>query len=614
MPAINDSAASARARLDAVLGDAPFSLLRPLDDEAAWRDAFARTGCDPADAIAEGDRALQTADWSPIPDDLYLEFSRNGNRVNYQKALAEKTAPLNALLLAECAERQGRFVPAIVAGLECLYLQAKSWTLPAHDPGTTTFLGTFVHIDLVSSAVAARLADLLVLFGGRLPADVRARIASAIRHHVADPVLATLRGERKADFWMDYTNNWNAVCWAGCVRAFLALDMPREDRIAVAAAAVANVPAFFASFHADGISSEGQGYWGYGFLHYTLLAETLRIATRGRLDLLDTPFARLCARNPVYTAMHGSAYPTFADMPVNIPRDVSPLTAWLDRRMGWSLDLATPPTTPLAEIGSLFAFHADGLPVLRDPLPADTLRASRLLPASGILISRAPDCAKPFALAIKGGHNGEDHNHNDVGSYCIFWDGDWLAADPGAETYTRRTFSDRRYVSPLLNSFGHDVPRLGPGVLQSTGGSFRGTVAECALGHDADTYGLDLAGAYEFAPLVSLRRGVEARRHGTEASFTIDDTFEYDSPQDFETAIIVYGEAARTAEDAIEIRRWTGDRAIVRVETSAPWAFSCETLDAEPNSPRYPRPTRIAIRFAAPASSGFVRVTFSSRS
>ena len=83
MPAINDSAASARARLDAVLGDAPFSLLRPLDDEAAWRDAFARTGCDPADAIAEGDRALQTADWSPIPDDLYLEFSRNGNRVNY---------------------------------------------------------------------------------------------------------------------------------------------------------------------------------------------------------------------------------------------------------------------------------------------------------------------------------------------------------------------------------------------------------------------------------------------------------------------------------------------------------------------------------------------------
>ena len=52
MPAINDSAASARARLDAVLGDAPFSLLRPLDDEAAWRDAFARTGCDPADAIA----------------------------------------------------------------------------------------------------------------------------------------------------------------------------------------------------------------------------------------------------------------------------------------------------------------------------------------------------------------------------------------------------------------------------------------------------------------------------------------------------------------------------------------------------------------------------------
>lgn len=614
MANLNDSPAAARARerLSATLDDATFSLLRPLDDEAVWRDAFIRTGCDPAAAVAEGARTVESADWAPIPDDLYLEFSRNGNRVNYQKALAEKAANLYALLLAECAERQGRFVPAIVDGLDCLYLRAKSWTLPAHDPGTTTFLGTFVHIDLASATTAAKLADLLVLFGDRLPADVRARIAAAIHHHVVVPVLATLRGERKADFWMDHTNNWNAVCWAGCVRAFLALDMPREDKVAVAAAAVANVPAFFASFHADGISSEGQGYWAYGFLNYTLLAEALRFATRGRLDLLDEPFARLCARNPVYTAMHGSAYPTFADMPVNIPQRIAPLAAWLDHRMGWGLDLATPPTTPLTEIGALFAFHADGLPVLDDALPHDILRASRLLPASGILISRAPDCAKPFALAIKGGHNGEDHNHNDVGSYCILWNGDWLAADPGAETYTRRTFSDRRYVSPLLNSFGHDVPRLGPGVLQSTGARFRGEIVEHALEPDADFYGLDLAGAYEFAPLVSLRRSVEARRHGGEATFTIDDTFEYDSPQDFETAVIVYGEATRAAVDAIEIRRWTGDRAIVRIETSAPWIFACETLDAEPNSPRYPRPTRIAIRFAEPASSGFVRVSFSS--
>ena len=66
----------------------------------------------------------------------------------------------------------------------------------------------------------------------------------------------------------------------------------------------------------------------------------------------------------------------------------------------------------------------------------------------------------------------------------------------------------------------------------------------------------------------------------------------------------------RAGEDAIEIRRWTGDRALVRVETSAPWVFAAETLDAEPNSPRYPRPARIAIRFAEPAASGYVRVTF----
>ncbi|MGI5867903.1 MAG: hypothetical protein ACOX9C_00465 [Kiritimatiellia bacterium] len=604
------SAVRARERLSKILDTSPFSLLRPLDDEAAWREAFVRTGCDPAEAIASGVRALETADWTPIPDDLYLEFSRNGNRVNYQNALSGKTAILNALLLAECAERQGRFLPAIIDGLECLYLQSKSWTLPAHDPGTVTFLGTYVHIDLVSATAAARLADLLVPFGDRLPADVRARSVAAIRRHVADPVRATLRGERPADFWMTHTNNWNAVCWAGCLRAFFALDLPREDKVAVAAAAIDNVPAFFESFHADGISSEGQGYWGYGFHHYTLLAEVLRFATHGQIDLLDEPFARLCARNPVYTAMHGAAYPTFADMAVNIHRHILPLTAWLNRRMGWGLDLPMPSTSPLSDIGALHAFHADGLPFLNDPLPSDALHVSQFLPGSGILVSRAPDCAKPFALAIKGGHNGEDHNHNDVGSYCILWNGDWLAADPGAETYTRRTFSARRYVSPLLNSFGHAVPRLGSGVLQSTGADFYGTVVEHALEPDADFYSLDLAKAYEFPPLTSLRRSVETRRKGDQATFAIDDTFEYDSPQDFETAVVVFGEAERISEDAIEIRRWIGDRAVVRVEASAPWVFSAETLDAEPNSPHYPRPTRMSIRFAMPIASGFVRVTF----
>jgi hypothetical protein len=45
-------------------------------------------------------------------------------------------------------------------------------------------------------------------------------------------------------------------------------------------------------------------------------------------------------------------------------------------------------------------------------------------------------------MAIKGGNNGESHNHNDVGSFIIYTDGEPLFIDPGVGEYTAKTFSN----------------------------------------------------------------------------------------------------------------------------------------------------------------------------
>ena len=74
----------------------------------------------------------------------------------------------------------------------------------------------------------------------------------------------------------------------------------------------------------------------------------------------------------------------------------------------------------------------------------------------------------PLALAAKGGHNGESHNHNDLGSYVVTVDGVIVMVDPGSEVYTQRTFSDRRDESDACNSFGHPVPVVA-GSLQRVG-------------------------------------------------------------------------------------------------------------------------------------------------
>ena len=64
----------------------------------------------------------------------------------------------------------------------------------------------------------------------------------------------------------------------------------------------------------------------------------------------------------------------------------------------------------------------------------------------------AADTTKGLFLAAKGGHNGESHNHNDVGNYIIYVNGDAAICDAGVETYSRKTFSEERYTIWAMQS------------------------------------------------------------------------------------------------------------------------------------------------------------------
>ena len=48
-------------------------------------------------------------------------------------------------------------------------------------------------------------------------------------------------------------------------------------------------------------------------------------------------------------------------------------------------------------------------------------------------------------LAVKGGHNGESHNHNDLGNFVVYSDGKPLFIDAGVGAYTKRYFGPGRY-------------------------------------------------------------------------------------------------------------------------------------------------------------------------
>jgi hypothetical protein len=70
-------------------------------------------------------------------------------------------------------------------------------------------------------------------------------------------------------------------------------------------------------------------------------------------------------------------------------------------------------------------------------------------------------------FAIKGGTNGESHNHNDIGSFVLYNNGKPVLIDAGVGGYTKQTFSKDRYKIWSMQSRYHNVAMFdGVGELQ----------------------------------------------------------------------------------------------------------------------------------------------------
>jgi hypothetical protein len=237
----------------------------------------------------------------------------------------------------------------------------------------------------------------------------------------------------------------------------------------------------------------------------------------------------------------------------------------------------------------------------------DVLPPRTWFPDAQVLISRFSDAARKLnlSIAIKGGHNAEFHNHNDIGSYTIMIDGAEMCGDPGGEVYTRRTFSGRRYDSKMLNSYGHPVPVVG-GKLQKTGRKAAAKVLKTEFTDGVDTIVLDYTAAYAAPDLKSLvRTMVFDRRHGT---VTVTDEVAFSKPAAFEVPVVTYRDW--TKDDGamrFKFKHPSGKHAMgLEVKASAPLAFGETVID----NPGRPSPKRLAFKFADPVTTASITMTF----
>ncbi len=593
-----------RDEIAAVLSLAPLSFGSPITDRAAWV-TMARSR--PGTAVV---RKAESLLGSPLPEGtevVYLALHRDyspANRSHWDKLCQSRRDRVATFTLAECLENRGRFVAELEKTIRSLCAE-KAWVFPNYDRELGNFNGTAITIDLFSSALAWNLASADHLLGTKLNPDLRDLIRRELQRRIFEPFHRMIAGQQPPH-WLKYRNNWVSVCLAGVTGAALAVIESPEERGFFVRAAMEHSWTFLESYTEDGYCSEGVGYWNYGFGHYVLLAGIIHRATSGRIDLLARSSVPAAAAYAARIEMAPGISPAFADTTPGT-RPEARLMNFVNRRFGFGL---SPLPAEDSDTKYLFAdlfYRFDAvrygeISAKTSPLPIG-LRS--WFPQGGVLIARpAPDSGCRLAVALKGGHNGEQHNHNDVGSYVVLVGKRAVLLDPGQEVRSGRTFSARRYESNLLNSYGHAVPRVAD-MLQKTGLQARAVTLKAELSDAREVYAMDIRSAYAVPALQSLVRTFIFDRTGV-GSLTVRDEGVATSPVTFETALITLGTWRQSGPRTLRVE--DGDEAVaVEVDTGGvPFLFKAETIEG----PRPPRPatTRIAIRLERPALRPLIQV------
>lgn len=586
------------AQIAQMLPDAPEGFGRPISDREAWErignhEAFKQV-------VARAEAYLKEP-LPDLPDSLFLDFSKTGNRTRWQRRNGERSRRFSPLVLAECIENKGRFIPALEDYLRALCSE-KTWVMPAHDRSLNNFHGKSISIDLRSSAEAFSLAQMDYMLGDRLHPEVRNMVRREVMRRVLTPFRLTMEGKRGRDGWMAGTSNWNAVCHCGVAGAALALIDDKRDRALYVAGIEDYIMNFLSGFPPDGYCTEGTGYWNYGFGRFTILAERLRQATGGGVDLMAHPHAKKAATYGARIQIVNGVSPAFADCGVTA-KPSARIMWYVSRRYRLGLERydAYDPAGPGGWLPESIMYSSPSIASETPPASgADSGPGLRsYFDSVGILICRPPgDAANAMGVALKGGNNGEHHNHNDVGSYVLVVGNDPLLVDPGGEVYTARTFSSKRYVSDVLNSFGHPVPRIA-GTLQRVGSEARAEVIQTDFTDEADTFKLDLTRAYDVPELKRLERTWVYSRQGR-GGLTVTDEVEFMSPEAFETAIVTISPWKKQKDGSVLIYDASGAIRVSVDTGGAAWQWAASELTADVHTKR--QPVRLGIVLKAPAT------------
>ena len=402
-------------------------------------------------------------------------------------------------------------------------------------------------------------------------------------------------------------NNWNPWCNCNILLATAIMEKDPVNREAVVERAIGQLDNFCRFYPEDGGCDEGPNYWHVAGAKLFESLEIIYDMTGGKIDLFDQPLVRAIGEFEPRFNINADRFINFADCPAKITGN-GYMIARYGKRCGsemmerFGLMIAKKlgagslnTSSPYDSIRNLYT------PVVTE---AETTKADRFtyFPGNKVAVCRqSENTAEGLFYAMKGGTNGESHNHNDVGSFIVYYQGKPVIIDAGVGPYTRDTFGPNRYKAWFMQSGYHSLPSFG-GVDQIAGIGFRST--DEVADRDRLALSMELKNAYpEEAGIVSYRRECSLDDNG----FTVSEDITLIEEREIVFQMLTPREPIVTAPGTIALaegRTLTYDPALLTAEIESFVSEGLNTVSAWDTELMY----RIHLKCTAKTFSGKITI------
>ena len=447
-------------------------------------------------------------EWKVVKLTDYLEFERSGSRQVMETPYNANITALSNLIYAELAEGKGRFMDQIINGVwTCC--EMTSWALSAHLPAFQSSGRSLPHaeeqiIDLTAGDLGSLLSWTWYFFKDemhKIDPVITTRLRDELQRRILDPYM------ERSDFWWQafyalpqtMVNNWNPWCNFNVLTCFLLLENDQNKLAKAVYRTMVSVDKFINYSQGDGACEEGTGYWGHAAGKMYDYLQLLSDATGNKITIFDHPLIKKMGEYIVNSYIGENWVVNFADASPKGGGDPGLIFRYgkavkSNDMIGFASYLYNVNDKKSYYDGSRDIYRT--LENLKNYSQLTTTE-SFFSPKYHVWYPETELCymrnKSGFFFAAKGGNNAESHNHNDIGSFILYYHNRPLFIDVGVGTYTRQTFSEERYSIWTMQSDYHNLPKIN-GKSQKDGAVYRSNDAKYI--ESKNQFSLDISKAY----------------------------------------------------------------------------------------------------------------------